>query len=166
MMSEPSKPGDKREPRQRKYPIRCIECGQKEVRPAVIPYSLKKNHDGRLYDLHVPDLQVIQCGKCGAVYTSNDADEQICAALRAELHLLSPDEIRDNLALLKLNQKDFAEVLGVAAESVSRWVTGMIIQSKAMDNLMRLFFSVPNARRFLRGRTPVRKGAAVEQAAA
>jgi DNA-binding transcriptional regulator YiaG len=147
--------------RQKKFPIRCLKCHAREVRPAVIPYSAQKNHDGRLYDLHVPDLHVNKCGHCGAVYMSDDADEQICAALRAELRLLSPEDISANLENLALSQKDFAACVGIAAETVSRWVTGAVIQSKAMDNLLRLFFSVPEARGFLRnGITgPVEAGA-------
>lgn len=139
------------QPRERRYPIRCTDCGAREVRPAVIPYSLEKNHDGRLYRLHIPDLRVLRCDKCGQVLFETEADAQISAALRSHLRLLTPDEIRSNLQALSLSQKDFAARLGVAAETVSRWMNGALIQSRAMDNLMRVFFAIPQVREALSG---------------
>src|SRR5262249_5932204 len=44
-----------------------------------------------------------------------------------------------------------AERLGVAPETISRWVNGALIQSRAMDNLLRLFFALPEVRDVLRG---------------
>jgi len=42
-----------------------------------------------------------------------------------------------------------AELLGVAKETISRWETGALIQSRAMDNLLRLFFESEDVRRRL-----------------
>ena len=39
----------------------------------------------------------------------------------------------------------------VAPETISRWVNGALIQSRAMDNLLRLFFALPEVRDALRG---------------
>jgi putative zinc finger/helix-turn-helix YgiT family protein len=136
-------------PAERKYPARCTECGAREVRPAVVRHTGQKAHDGRLHALVIPDLHVLRCGKCGELLFDSESDRQITAALRRHLGLLRPEEIRTHLDALSLNQKDFAARLGVAAETVSRWLTGALIQSRAMDNLMRLFFDVPAAREYL-----------------
>lgn len=135
----------------RKFPIRCINCGQVEVHPTKISYDTAKNYDGKLYRLHVPDLHVNQCRNCKEIYFGADADEQINAALRDELALLTPEQIRNNLDALNLNQKDAAERLGIAQETLSRWLTGAIIQSRAMDNLLRVFFGCIQARKHLSG---------------
>jgi len=137
--------------RRKRFPIRCMKCGQVEARPAVIPYTLEKNHDGRLYKLQIPDLCAIRCDKCGSVCFGNDADEQISAALRDRLGLLTPDQMRANLGELNLTQKEAAERLGVAAETISRWLTGAVIQSRAMDNLLRAFFGCNEVREHLSG---------------
>ena len=133
-------------PREKPFPRRCPECGKTEVQPATIVYDAEVKHDGRLYALHVPRLQVNKCGACGEVLFGNVADDQISQALREHLALLSPEQIRDSLSTLGLRQKDLAERIGVAAETISRWMSGTQIQSRAMDNLMRLFFAFDTVR--------------------
>ena len=128
-------------PREKPFPRRCPECGKAEVRPATIAHDAEVKHDGRLYDVAIPRLQVNQCGACGEVLFGNVADDQISQALREHLALLSPEQIHDALRTLGLRQKDLAERIGVAAETISRWMSGTQIQSRAMDNLMRLFFA-------------------------
>ena len=130
----------------RAFPVRCIECGAKEVRPAVISCDLERNHDGKLYRLHIPELRVHRCGKCGEMLFDQEADEQVLAALRMEIGLLSPEEIRSQLDHLELSQKEFAGRLGVAPESVSRWLNGAMVQSRLADNAMRWFFGIPAVR--------------------
>src|SRR2546430_17442627 len=106
-----------RGPKVRQYPIRCAECGAKEIRPAVISYVAQKSHDGRVHTLEIPDLKVLRCGSCGEILFDLDADAQISAALRARLSFLTPEQIRANIGALGLTQKGFAGRLGVAAES-------------------------------------------------
>lgn len=138
------------------FPRRCPECGKAEVQPATIAYDAEVKHDGRLYAFHIPQLQVNQCGACGELLFGNVADDQISQALREHLTLLSPAQIRDALIALDLKQKDLAERIGVAAETVSRWMSGTQIQSRAMDNLMRLFFAFDTVRAALPSTHPDR----------
>jgi putative zinc finger/helix-turn-helix YgiT family protein len=140
----------------RSFPFRCAECGKVEVRPAAIPYELEKNHDGTLHKLHFSQLHVNRCANCGEVYFSDDADREISAALRGKLNLLSPEQIRKNLAELHLTQKQAADRLGIAPETMSRWLSGAMIQSRAMDNLLRVFFECKDARQHLAGHHEVR----------
>ncbi len=48
-----------------------------------------------------------------------------------------------------MSQQELAEQLGVAKETICRWETGAMIQSRAMDNLLRLFFESEEVRRLL-----------------
>ncbi|MEX2216776.1 MAG: helix-turn-helix domain-containing protein [Phycisphaeraceae bacterium] len=130
---------------QKKYPIRCIECGKVEVRPAIVSHTMKRNHEGRVYELKVDRLPASKCTACGAVSFNNDSHEATAAALRSELGLLFPNEIREHIESLGLTQRDAAEQLGVAPETMSRWVNGTMIQSRAMDNWMRAFFAAAPA---------------------
>ena len=141
-------------PSEKPFPRRCPECGKAEVQPATIAYDAEVKHDGRLHAFAIPQLQVNQCGACGEVLFGNVADDQISQALREHLVLLSPEQIRDALRALSLRQKDLAERIGVAAETISRWMSGTQIQSRAMDNLMRLFFAFDAVRAALPSTRP------------
>lgn len=133
-------------PAEKPFPRRCPECGKVEVRPATIAYDAEVKHDSRLHEFHITRLSVNKCAACGEVLFGNVSNDQVTQALREHLGLLSPEQIRDALSKLGLKQKDFAERIGVAAETVSRWIGGTHIQSRAMDNLMRLFFQFDNVR--------------------
>jgi hypothetical protein len=117
-----------------------------KARPAVVARDIQKNHDGRVYDLHIADLPAVQCSACGEVYFSSESDERISAALREHLGLLTPEQLRTNLAALHLTQKEAADRIGVAPETMSRWLSGAMIQSRAMDNLLRGFFGCSELR--------------------
>jgi putative zinc finger/helix-turn-helix YgiT family protein len=145
---ETRKPADNKA---KPFPRRCLECGELQVQPTTIAYEGEVKHDGRVHTIRVAQLNVNKCGACGEVFFTNVADEQISQALRERLSLLSPDDIRRCLEDLRLRQKDFAERIGVAPETVSRWLSGTQIQSRAMDNLMRLFFRFSNVREALSG---------------
>src|SRR5580704_6260182 len=84
----------------RSYPLRCIDCGKKEVHPAVVPQEIKKNHDGKVYDLTINDLPVTKCASCGAIAYTIESDERITSALREHLGLLAPEQMRENLDAL------------------------------------------------------------------
>ena len=135
----------------KRYPIRCVECGKSEVRPAVVSQTVRRNHDGRVYDLAVEGLQVTKCDACGEVYFTQESDDRITAALREHLSLLTPEQIRENLVVLGMTQKEAAMRLGVAAETMCRWLSGSVVQSRAMDNLLRAFFACPEVRAGLSG---------------
>ena len=153
MTPERAKTTDNMESTGKPFPWRCPECGKKEVRPAAVQHTSQIKHDGRLYTVEVPRLRVPQCGACGELVFDNDADEQIAQALREQLGLLSGVQIRNNRDELGLSQREMAEHLGVAVETISRWENGALIQTRAMDRYLRVYFAVPAARAALVGQT-------------
>src|SRR5437764_13883582 len=78
---------------QRKYPLRCVACGKKEVSSATIRRKIEKNHDGRFYELRIDNLPVNKCKSCGEVYFTSDSYYNISAALREHLGLVAPTQI-------------------------------------------------------------------------
>jgi putative zinc finger/helix-turn-helix YgiT family protein len=136
------------------FPWRCPECGKKEVWPATVQHTSRIKHDGRLYTVEVPGLIVPQCGACGELIFDNGADEQIAQAFREQLGLLSGEQIRKNRGDLGLSQRSLAEHLGVAVETISRWETGALTQTRAMDRYLRVYFGVPAARAALVEESP------------
>ena len=135
----------------RPFPWRCPECGKKEVRPITMRYCTEIKHDGRLHTVELSALRVPRCQSCGELVFDNDADEQIYNALREHLGLLLPEQIRNNRDVLKLSQRQMADQLGVAVETISRWENGLLVQTRAMDRYLRLYFGVPEVRAALVG---------------
>jgi len=119
------------------------------VSPSKVSYDAEVRHDGRLYAFTIPSLELPVCSACGEKVFTNEANEHIAAALRAHLGLLTPDEIRSGLDRLGLTQKETAQRLGIAEATLSHWLTDTQIQSRAMDNLMRLFLESEEVRELL-----------------
>jgi putative zinc finger/helix-turn-helix YgiT family protein len=133
----------------RPFPWRCGSCDEKEIYRSRTPYKTTIKYEGRPYDVEMQDLEVPTCRKCGEVVFDNHAGHQINAALRKQLGLLQPEQIRAGRTELNLSQKEFASQLGVAEESVSRWETGSQIQSRSVDRQIRVFFEFPEVREIL-----------------
>ena len=133
-----------------RFPLPCLKCGKTEVSPATVSnYPCRIKHDGRLYDVVVPELRVPQCAACGELYFDNDADAQTRYALREQLGLLQPEELRRLRKAFGLKQSGLAEALGVAPETISRWENDRLIQSLAMDKFLRTYFEFSEVRSHL-----------------
>src|SRR5271155_486486 len=114
-------------------------------------YDAEVRHDGRLYAFTVPNLELPVCQACGSKVFTENVDDQISAALRLNLDLLTPEEMRKAIGRVDMTQKEAAERLGVAEATLSRWLNETQIQSRAMDNLLRVFFAFPQVRTALNG---------------
>lgn len=150
-MTHDPQPSGPRAPAEKPYPWRCPRCLKREVYLAAIPYRAAAAHDGRAYELEIPVFQVPKCQACGELVFGSRADDQIVAALRGHAQLLTPQQIRDGRTALGLNQQDLAERLGVAEATLSQWEAGDQIPSRAMDNLLRAYFALPELRAVLLG---------------
>ncbi len=135
----------------RPFPWLCPHCLERAVRPQVRPHTAIVKHDGLEHHLHIPALEVPTCEKCGDELFDNRVDDQISDALRAKLHLLTPVQIRHVRKALDLSQRELAQRLKIASATISRWETGALIQSSAMDNYLRTFFAFPIVREALIG---------------
>lgn len=139
------------------YPRKCTNCRNRALSASTLPtYTMKGEHDGRKYDVTVEDLAVLKCTHCGAIVLDDSADERLTEALRAEIGLLTPDEIRSRRESLGLTQKEFANFLQIAESTLSRWETGAQMQQRCMDRFLRCFFDVPEVRDYLG--VPKKKG--------
>jgi DNA-binding transcriptional regulator YiaG len=114
-----------------------------------ISYDAEFRHDGKLHYFTVPELKLPVCDACGEKVFNEQVDDQITDALRLHLRLLFPHDIRAGLERLNLTQKELAERLGIAEATLSRWLTDTQIQSRAMDNLLRVFLGLAEARAML-----------------
>ena len=136
---------------ERPFPWRCRHCGKNEVVMTTTCYDAEIRHDGRLYSLTIPRLDIPVCRACGEKVLTEKVDDQINAALRSHLHLLTPEETRSALERVGMTQKEASERLGIAEATLSRWLNKTQIQSRGMDNLLRVFFAFPQVRNALIG---------------
>lgn len=139
---------------ERPFPSRCRHCGKNEVYPGTIDYNAEVRHDGRLHRFVVARLDLPLCRACGEKVFTEAADRQINVSLRSHLKLLTPEQIRGAIARLGYSQKDVAQRLGIAEATLSRWLNETQIQSRALDNLLRLFFAYPQVQEALAGELP------------
>jgi hypothetical protein len=86
------------------FPWKCGHCRQKAVNPAAVPYTVDVDHDGRSYAITVPDLQTPKCDNCGELVLTAEANGRISSALREEIGLLTPAQIREGRETLGLTQ--------------------------------------------------------------
>jgi len=137
---------------QRRFAPRCAKCHQKTMVIETISYSVQIDHDGKKYDVRIPALSVPKCAtaNCGAISVDDVASEQIDQAFRRTAKLLTPAEIRESRIKAGFPQQlEFAQCLGVAVSTLSRWETGAQVQQHFHDGILRAFFRVPDLRRFL-----------------
>lgn len=137
--------------RSRPFPWPCPNCLTPTIVPTVIDYTASVKQDGVVHELHLPALEVPRCSTCNETIITTAVDEKINEALRAKLRLLTPTQMRERIKELGLQQQELAERLGVAPETISRWLNGYLIQSRAMDNLLRVYFALPAVRKALTG---------------
>ncbi len=131
------------------FPWKCGKCRERTVEPATVDYSTTIEHDGRAYEVSVPELPVARCQNCGEIVLDDDANRRISETFRAQLGLLTPARIRQSRERLGLTQQQLAKDLGVAEASLSRWETGAQIQQRALDRLLRLYFGCEQVRTVL-----------------
>lgn len=132
------------------FPWKCGTCRELEVRPeTLVSYQAEMNHDGRAYQVEVADFQVLRCSHCSAIMLDEEAEERLSNALRAEIGLLLPSEIREGRESLGLKQKEMANLLEISEFTQSRWETGAQIQQRCMDRFLRAFFALSTLRDFL-----------------
>ncbi|PHS02595.1 MAG: hypothetical protein COA78_20800 [Blastopirellula sp.] len=130
----------------RPFPRRCRSCGEQKVEMGTTDYHIEVKHDGRLHPLHISKLELPICQACGEKVFTEKVDAQVTQALRTHLNLLTPDQIRAGIKRVGMTQKEFANSLGIAEATLSRWLNECQIQSQAMNNLLKAFLAFPQLR--------------------
>jgi putative zinc finger/helix-turn-helix YgiT family protein len=114
-----------------------------------VPYQTEFHHDGRTYTVDIPALVVPQCGNCGAIALDEEANIEIDKAFRLQANLLTAEQIRAGREYFGYNQQQFADALGIAVSTLSRWENGAQIQQRSLNRLMQAAFDLPELREYL-----------------
>jgi len=132
------------------FPWKCGHCRERAVNLVTLDaYTADLEHDGRKYRVSLADFQLAQCEKCGSMIFDDAANRRLSDALRSEVGLLHPMEIRAQREALGLTQKALAAYLQIAEATLSRWAPGAQNKKRAKDQLLRIFFEFSDVRQFL-----------------
>ena len=127
----------------------CHRCKGAVVLRTSPPCTWEIKYDGAIRQVPVDGMPEWHCAICDVSTLHDESDEILEDALRKHMRLLQPSELRTARESLGLKQKELADLTGCASESLSRWETGAVLQSRAYDRLLRLFFHLPEAREML-----------------
>lgn len=119
--------------------MKCDECNAQVTteRNAVRRYDI-----GGLPHVTLHGVEVIRCANCGneeiAIPRIGQLHRVIAASMVKQRRMLAPVEIRFLRKHIGLSGNDFAQRMGVARETVSRWETGANPMGAVADRLLRL----------------------------
>lgn len=85
-----------------------------------------------------------ECIECGEILHPHELSERIEAEQYRIEGLLHPKEMRAIRERLGLNQIDMAQLLRVGDKTYARWEAGLSIQSRSMDNYIRIAAEDPD----------------------
>jgi len=128
----------------RKQPMLCDLCGEGTLEE-------KQGTNEAKYKSATKNLIVdfCECNECGVesalpVHTRNNKRRMI--AFKKEVDgLLTGAEVRKYREALKLKQSEAAKVFGGGAVAFSKYENDDVMQSDAMDRLIRLAYTIPEA---------------------
>jgi len=116
---------------------------------AVVDYATTMHHDLHEYKVKIDGLKTPKCVNCGQVMLDAEAMDILHAAFIRQINLLTPEQIREHRLKANMTQQELAAALGVSEATVDRWERGGQIQTRSLDNLLRLFFGLPQVREIL-----------------
>jgi len=131
------------------FPWYCTHCKTASVEPKRGRYEFTQKHDGRESPIVIEDVDIPTCGKCGHRVLDRSTLERITEQTYVQLGLLTPQQIRAQREGLRLTQQQMQELLGLGGNTLSRWETGHVYQSRALDRFLRVFFADDRVRQML-----------------
>ena len=123
----------------------CPICGAGELAAKTIDERF--TYKGK--SLVVPDYLIYECAECGEALvdpaTSKKAEKLLKDFSREVDGLLSTADIKRIRKKLGFTQEQMAEVCGGGLKGFARYESGQVMQSKGMDNLLRILDEFPGS---------------------
>jgi HTH-type transcriptional regulator/antitoxin MqsA len=101
------------------------------------------------YSAVIEDFEVFACESCGEYFPTKESQGRAEAVVR-DLHrkasnMLSSEEIKRIREFFPLSQDAFGLLLGGGRKAFARYENGRVMQSRPMDNLLRILADYPQA---------------------
>ena len=107
-------------------------------------------------EIILPHVEYMECDHCEERWfvdrQSEICDRELDRAYRRIHRLLTPEEIRQLRGKLGLTQHELAEIIGCGKASLSRWESGRSVQSRLVDNMLKILHQFPQTLDFLQQR--------------
>lgn len=120
--------------------MNCDDCGKQVMTES---NAVRRYEIGGLPHVELHGVEVTRCEGCGkegvAIPRIGQLHSVLAAAFVAQPRMLAPVEVRFLRKHIGLSMADFAQMMGVARETVSRWETGASPMGAVADRLLRLF---------------------------
>lgn len=117
----------------------CDDCGGKVV---MEENAVRRYVIGGLPHVELHGVEVTRCSRCGtegiAIPRIGQLHRVLAEAFAKQPRMLAPVEIRFLRKRVGFSTADFAQMMGVARETVSRWETGANKMGAVADRLLRL----------------------------
>jgi HTH-type transcriptional regulator/antitoxin MqsA len=131
--------------------MHCAQCGKPGLtfrrRPEIFTYKGAT--------LKIDSYGVFACPTCGEEYLDHvliqETEPQIRNWQRQVDGLLTTEEIKAIRKKIGVSQAEFSRILGGGPKSFAKYETGVVNQSAAMDQLLRLIRDVPGVWKNLKG---------------
>jgi len=132
---------------------KCQVCGSDNIEEVIKDEVFKYNGNS----LTIHDFKSVICHTCGESISDKESYEKSVPLLR-DFHrkvdgFLSSEEIKSIRKSFNMTQDDFSELLGGGEKAFARYETSKVMQSKPMDNLLRILREYPEALDSLRDKT-------------
>jgi HTH-type transcriptional regulator/antitoxin MqsA len=123
----------------------CPLCSEGELEEKVV----EERFTYKGHSLVVPDYHVLECDACGEAVVQREsarrAEKMLRDFGRVVDGLLTAADIKRIRRKLDLTQEQMAMVLGGGLKGFARYENGQVIQSRAMDNLLRILDRFPES---------------------
>jgi DNA-binding transcriptional regulator YiaG len=124
-----------------KIPESCFECDEGRYKVVSHAYE-QRGIDGVI--VVVPDVQFLRCSNCGDEIIPAESDRYISRFVAEANEQLSKAELFAMLVQSGLNQKEFAEAIGLGEKTFHRWLKGTQVASRSMGYYLRVLNRFPN----------------------
>jgi HTH-type transcriptional regulator/antitoxin MqsA len=122
---------------------KCPLCGNGKLEEKVV----EERFTYKEHSLMVPDYHILECPACGEAVVLREsarrAEKMLRDFGRGVDGLLTAADIKRIRRKLRLTQEQMAMVLGGGLKGFARYENGQVIQSRAMDNLLRILDRFP-----------------------
>lgn len=120
----------------------CPICGSK-----VEKTTTEETYEYKGMQLRVKDLPIFCCSGCGEEFINEEEigpiNKKLDLLYREAENLLTPEEIVKIRKNYLYTQEDFARIVGGGVKAFAKYENGAIVQSRPMDNLLRILKAYP-----------------------